>query len=427
MKEITVAVIGSGSTYCPELVDGFLKAKDSLKLKKISFMDIDERKRTIVGDLCVRMLKNAGCDCEVVFTDDLDTSLQGADFVITQIRVGKLPCRHLDESIPKKYDLIGQETTGIGGFFKAQRTIPVIKHICDRIEAICPDAWLINFTNPSGIITEFVLNNTNVKNIGLCNVPIDMIDDVKEITGDDSKITYVGLNHLSWITSIKKDGKELLPGLIESGFSPKVMANIKDDGFSMDCLKTIQAIPSSYLQYYYCREAKLQHQRESDKTRAQVCMEIEEQLLEIYQNKEIVTKPALLDKRGGHKYSLAAVSLVDSIANDKRDVHVVNIKNNGTLPFMADDDIVEIAAVIGSDGATPVPVTEPINDHIIGLMRVVKTYEKYAVEAAITGSDEAALKGLLVHPLVGDWEKAQKCFEEMKEAHKEYLPQYFKN
>ena len=427
MKEITVAVIGSGSTYCPELVDGFLKAKDSLKLKKISFMDIDERKRTIVGDLCVRMLKNAGCDCEVVFTDDLDTSLRGADFVITQIRVGKLPCRHLDESIPKKYDLIGQETTGIGGFFKAQRTIPVIKHICDRIEAICPDAWLINFTNPSGIITEFVLNNTNVKNIGLCNVPIDMIDDVKEITGEESKITYVGLNHLSWITSIKKDGKELLPGLIESGFSPKVMANIKDDGFSMDCLKTIQAIPSSYLQYYYCREAKLQHQRESDKTRAQVCMEIEEQLLEIYQNKEIVTKPALLDKRGGHKYSLAAVSLVDSIANDKRDVHVVNIKNNGTLPFMADDDVVEIAAVIGSDGATPVPITEPINDHIIGLMRVVKTYEKYAVEAAITGSDEAALKGLLVHPLVGDWEKAQKCFEEMKEAHKEYLPQYFKN
>ncbi|MBQ2775047.1 MAG: 6-phospho-beta-glucosidase [Clostridia bacterium] len=427
MKEITVAVIGSGSTYCPELVDGFLKAKDSLKLKKISFMDIDERKRTIVGDLCVRMLKNAECDCEVVFTDDLDTALQGADFVVTQIRVGKLPCRHLDESIPKKYNLIGQETTGIGGFFKAQRTIPVIKHICDRIEAICPDAWLINFTNPSGIITEFILNNTNVKNIGLCNVPIDMLDDIKEIVGEDSEITYVGLNHLSWITSIKKDGKELLGGLIEEGFSPKVMANIKDDGFSIDCLRTIQAIPSSYLQYYYCREAKLQHQNEGEKTRAQVCMEIEEQLLEMYQNEEIVTKPALLDKRGGHKYSLAAVSLIDSLANDKRDVHVVNIKNNGTLPFMADDDIVEIAAVIGSDGATPVPVTETINDHVIGLMRVVKTYEKYAVEAAITGSDEAALNGLLVHPLVGDWEKAKACFEEMKEAHKDFLPQYFKD
>ncbi len=427
MKEITVAVIGSGSTYCPELVDGFLKAKDSLKLKKISFMDIDERKRTIVGDLCVRMLKNAECDCEVVFTDDLDTALEGADFVVTQIRVGKLPCRHLDESIPKKYNLIGQETTGIGGFFKAQRTIPVIKHICDRIEAICPDAWLINFTNPSGIITEFILNNTNVKNIGLCNVPIDMLDDIKEIVGEDSDITYVGLNHLSWITSVKKDGKELLGSMIDEGFSPKVMANIKDDGFSIDCLRTIQAIPSSYLQYYYCREAKLQHQNEGEKTRAQVCMEIEEQLLEMYQNEEIVTKPALLDKRGGHKYSLAAVSLIDSLANDKRDVHVVNIKNNGTLPFMADDDIVEIAAVIGSDGATPVPVTEPINDHVVGLMRVVKTYEKYAVEAGITGSDEAALNALMVHPLCGDFAQSKACFEEMKAAHKQYLPQFFKD
>ncbi|MBR2731859.1 MAG: 6-phospho-beta-glucosidase, partial [Clostridia bacterium] len=403
-----------------------LKAKDSLKLKKISFMDIDERKRTIVGNLCLRMLKHANCDCETVFTDDLDTALQGADFVVTQIRVGMLPCRHLDESIPAKYDLIGQETTGIGGFFKAQRTIPVIKHICDRIEAICPDAWLINFTNPSGIITEFILNHTNVKNIGLCNVPIDMLDDMKEIVGEDAKITYVGLNHLSWITSVKKDGKELLPGLIESGFSPKVMANIKDDGFSMDCLRTIQAIPSSYLQYYYCREAKLAHQREGGKTRAQVCMEIEEQLLEMYQDENVVTKPALLDQRGGHKYSLAAVSLIDSIANDKRDVHVVNIKNNGTLPFLADDDICEIAAVIGSDGATPVPVTEHINDHIVSLMRVVKCYEKYAVKAAISGSDADALKGLLVHPLIGDWEKAVNCFNELKEAHKAYLPQYFK-
>ena len=207
MKEITVAVIGSGSTYCPELVDGFLKAQDSLKLKKISFMDIDDRKRTIVGNLCDRILKHAGIDCEVVMTDDLDKALRGADFVVTQIRVGKLPARYLDETIPLKYNLIGQETTGIGGFFKALRTIPVMKHICDRIEAICPDAWLINFTNPSGIITEFVLNHTNVKCIGLCNVPIDMIDDTKEISGEDSELTYVGLNHLSWITSVKKDGK----------------------------------------------------------------------------------------------------------------------------------------------------------------------------------------------------------------------------
>ena len=424
MKDITLAVIGSGSTYCPELIDGFLKAKDSLNLVKVSFMDIDERKRTIVGNLCVRMLKKAGVDCEVVMTDDLDTALQGANFVVTQIRVGKLPARHLDESIPRKYDLIGQETTGIGGCFKALRTIPVIKHICDRIEAICPDAWLINFTNPSGIITEFVLNHTNVKNIGLCNVPIDMLDDVKEITGLDSEITYLGLNHLSWITSVKKDGEELLPGLIESGFSPKVMANIKDDGFDIECLKTIQALPSSYLQYYYCREAKLDHQRQGDQTRAQRCMEIEEELLKMYQDEELCIKPALLDQRGGHKYSLAAVSLIDSIANDKKDVHVVNIKNNGTLDFMDDDDIVEIAAVIGADGATPVKVDKVQSKHIINLMRVVKAYEKYTVEGAVTGDESKVIEGLLVHPLVGDYEKATKCFAELKEAHKDFLPEF---
>lgn len=424
MKEITVAVIGSGSTYCPELVDGFIKAQDSLKLKKISFMDIDERKRNIVGDLCIRMLKKAEIDCEVVLTDDVDTALQGADFVVTQIRVGKLPARHLDESIPKKYGLIGQETTGIGGMFKALRTIPVIKHICDRIEAICPDAWLINFTNPSGIITEFILNNTKVKNIGLCNVPIDMLDDVKEITGEDVDIEYVGLNHLSWITSVKKNGEELLPGLIESGFSPKVMANIKDDGFDLECLKAVQGLPSSYLQYYYCREAKLEHQRTDEKTRAQVCMEIEEQLLEMYDNEELCIKPALLDKRGGHKYSLAAVSLINSLANDVNDVQVVNVKNNGTLDFLADDDIIEVPSIIGADGAKPIKVENFTNDHIIALMRVVKAYEKFTVEAAVTGSDAAAIKGLLVHPLVGDWEKATKCYAEMKEAHKEYLPEF---
>lgn len=424
MKEITVAVIGSGSTYCPELVDGFLKAQDTLKLKKISFMDIDERKRNIVGNLCIRMLEKAGVDCEVVITDDVDTALQGADFVVTQIRVGKLPARHLDESIPKKYGLIGQETTGIGGMFKALRTIPVIKHICERIEAICPDAWLINFTNPSGIITEFVLNHTNVKNIGLCNVPIDMLDDVKEITGEDVDIEYVGLNHLSWITSVKKNGEELLPGLIESGFSPKVMANIKDDGFDLDCLKAVQGLPSSYLQYYYCREAKLEHQRTDEKTRAEVCMEIEEQLLEMYNDEELCIKPALLDKRGGHKYSLAAVSLINSLANDVNDIQVVNVKNNGTLDFLDDDAIIEAPSVIGADGAKPVKVENFKNQHIIALMRVVKAYEKFTVEAATTGSDEAAIKGLLVHPLVGDWEKATKCYAEMKEAHKDYLPEF---
>ena len=426
MKEINVTVIGSGSTYCPELVDGFLQRQDSLKLKRLVLMDIDERKRTIVGDLCVRMIRNAGIDCEVVMTDDLDMALQGADFVVTQIRVGKLHCRYLDEQIPVKYDLIGQETTGIGGFFKALRTIPVIGNICKKIEEICPDAWLINFTNPSGIVTDYVLNNTNVKCIGLCNVPIDMIDDAKEAVGEDAEITYLGLNHLSWITSVMKDGEEKLYDLFDEGYAPKVMANIKDDGFDIGCLKAVGGIPSSYLQYYYCRDAKLDHLMTDEKSRAQICMEIEEDLLKLYQNEEIVTKPALLDKRGGHKYSLAACSLIDSIANDKNDVHVVNILNKGTLPFMNDDDVVEIAARIGADGAKPVPVRKTWSRHMEGLMKVVKEYEKYTVEAAKNGDDEAAMNALMIHPLVGDYKRAHACYYEMKQAHMDFLPQFFK-
>ena len=426
MREINVTVIGSGSTYCPELVDGFLQRQDSLKLKRLVLLDIDERKRTIVGDLCVRMIRNAGIDCEVVMTDDLDAALQGADFVVTQIRVGKLHCRYLDEQIPVKYDLIGQETTGIGGFFKALRTIPVIGNICKKIEEICPDAWLINFTNPSGIVTDYVLNNTNVKCIGLCNVPIDMIDDAKEAVGEDADITYLGLNHLSWITSVMKDGEEKLYDLFDEGYAPKVMANIKDDGFDIGCLKAVGGIPSSYLQYYYCRDAKLDHLMTDEKSRAQICMEIEEDLLKLYQNEEIVTKPALLDKRGGHKYSLAACSLIDSIANDKNDVHVVNILNKGTLPFMNDDDVVEIAARIGADGAKPVPVRKTWSRHMEGLMKVVKEYEKYTVIAARDGDDDAAMNALMIHPLVGDYKRAHACYYEMKQAHMDFLPQFFK-
>ena len=425
MKTYTLAVIGSGSTYTPELVDGLIKARATLPLKRIAFMDIDERKREIVGGLCLRQLKSAGMDCEAVLTGDLDEALRGADFVVTQIRVGKLPARHLDESIPLKYGLIGQETTGIGGFFKALRTIPVMAHICARMEALCPDAWLINFTNPSGIVTEFVLNHTRVKCIGLCNVPINMIDDTREEVGADCEITYLGLNHLSWITSVRRGGEELLPGMLQRGFTSKVMENIRDDGFTLECLRAVGGIPSSYLQYYYSRETKLKHLLEEEKSRAQVCMEIEEQLLALYQDESIVEKPALLDKRGGHKYSLAAVSLIDAIANDKRDVQVVNILNRGALPFMEDNDAVEIAAVIGANGATAVPIEPSWNDHMSALMRTAKTYERYAVRAAVTGSDADAMRAMLAHPLVGDWEKARDCFEEMRQAHRAYLPQFF--
>lgn len=426
MKKINVTVIGSGSTYCPELVDGFIKARDELELNRLVLMDIDKRKRVIVGNLCVRMLKNAGMETEVVMTDELEKSLEGADFVVTQMRVGMLRARYLDETIPLKYDLIGQETTGIGGMFKALRTIPAMKKVTDAMERICPDAWLINFTNPSGIVSEFIQNYTNVKSYGLCNCPINMIDDVKAALGEDAEITYLGLNHLSWITSVKKDGVEHIGDIFNEEFAPAVMANIHDDGFDPDIIRAVGGYPTSYLQYFYGRNAKLAYLKSGVKPRALRCMEIEEELLELYSDETLVTKPALLDQRGGHKYSLVAVALINSIANDKRDIQVVNTKNRGAIDFMEDDDIVEIAAVIGKNGCEPVKIPHFDNRHIRGMMRTLKEYEKLTALAAVTGDDLAAYNAMTVHPLIGDFKAAKDCYHEMKMVNSTYLPQFFK-
>ena len=425
MKEINVTVIGSGSTYCPELVDGFIKARNELELKRLVLMDIDERKRVIVGNLCVRMLKNANMPTEVVMTDELEPALEGADFVVTQMRVGMLRARYLDETIPLKYNLIGQETTGIGGMFKALRTIPAMKKVTDAMERICPDAWLINFTNPSGIVSEFIQNYTKVKSYGLCNCPINMIDDVKSALGEDAEITYLGLNHLSWITSAKKDGVERIGDMFNEEFAPAVMANIHDDGFDPDIIRAVGGYPTSYLQYFYGRNAKLEYLKSGAKPRALRCMEIEEDLLKLYSDENLVTKPDLLDQRGGHKYSLVAVSLINSIANDKRDVQVVNTKNRGAIDFMEDDDIVEIAAVVGKDGCEPVKIPHFENRHIRGLMRTLKEYEKLTAQAAVTGDDLAAYNAMAVHPLIGDFKAAKDCYHEMKMVNSTYLPQFF--
>ena len=216
MRDLKIAVIGSGSTYSPEIFEGIIKRRNSLSVKKIALMDIDENKLNIVGGLIERMVKAAGIDAEIVKTMDLDTALDGADYVLAQIRVGRLPARVLDERIPLKYGLIGQETTGIGGFFKALRTIPEILKIAKRMEELCPNATLINFSNPSGLVAEAVQNNSKIRMVGLCNIPINMFTDARKQLGDDIDITYVGLNHLSWITSIKKEGKEILPDILDT-------------------------------------------------------------------------------------------------------------------------------------------------------------------------------------------------------------------
>jgi len=429
MKKLKVAIIGSGSTYTPELMEGFINKKDSLPLGDLYLMDIDEKKLNIVGSLCKRMIESAGLNCNVVLTKSLEEAVKNADFVLAQIRVGKLPARVLDEKIPLKYGMIGQETNGIGGFFKGLRTVPVLMNIAKTMEKLCPDAWLINFSNPSGMIAEAVLNHTKIKMMGVCNVPINMIDSLKKrlnLSEVEAEVEYVGLNHLTWITSIKANGKDYLQDAINQGINSEAMKNIPSSGFSAELIKTVGAIPSSYLEYYYFKDTKLDKLKATEKCRGEVCMDIEEELLDIYSNNDLHVKPELLSRRGGSRYSEVAVNLVDSIYNDKQDIQVVNILNKGAIDFMGDDDAIEIGAIIGKDGARPIKATFN-NEHIKDLMLVVKAYEKHAVNAAINGDDDEAMRALLINPLVFDYKKALPCYKELKEAHKEYLPNFYKD
>ena len=423
-----ICIIGAGSTYTPELVEGIINKRETLPVTELVFMDIDERKLNIVGSLCQRMIEAAGLPCKTeLVLNDYAYALKGADFVLAQIRVGKLPARVKDEKIPLKHNLIGQETCGIGGMFKGLRTIPVMMKIVKLMEEHCPDAWLINFSNPSGMIAEALLNYTNVKMMGLCNVPINTIDGIKRSMNlPDANIEYMGLNHFAYITKIEANGKDYLQEALNAGLNSESMKNIPASGFTKEQVAAIGAIPTCYLEYYYFQDSKLEHLKNAPRTRGETCMAIEEELLEIYQNSELHVKPEQLSKRGGARYSEVAINLVNSIWNDSGDVQVVNVLNKGAIPFLKDTDAVEVCAKIGRNGATPIPVTGVITDHMKEYISQVKAYERHSVKAAIYGDKDEAMRALVINPLVGDLKTASACFDEMLEAHKDYLPQFFK-
>jgi len=421
VRKLKAAIIGAGSTYMPELIEGFIERQDRLDFQTFYLMDINREKLEVVGGLAKRMLLSKGFAGKIVLTDDLDESIAGADYIFAQIRVGGMAARIRDEKIPLKHGLLGQETTGAGGFMNALRTIPVMLDIARRIEKLAPDAWLINFSNPSGIIAEALLNHSKVKMVGLCNCFINMQADIaKSIGAKDFDYDYVGLNHLSWITSVRLGGRELLPELIKS--SGAKMKNIPDLNYDDELTETLPGIPSSYLSYYYLREKQLKKCLDAEKTRGEVCVELEKSLMEQYKNPALNEKPKELAERGGALYSTAAVSVVDAIENGKNEFHVVNVKNSGAFPFMDDNDVVEIKCLVNRDGALPVKVSGLDSPFIKGLMQAVKAYEKLTVQAAVNGSRADALAALMVHPLIGDYHKALAALDEMIKANAEYLP-----
>ncbi|KGG79730.1 diacetylchitobiose-6-phosphate hydrolase [Caloranaerobacter azorensis H53214] len=434
MKNLKIAVIGGGSSYTPELIDGFIKRAHELPVKEIYLVDIEEGKwkLDIVGELAKRMIKKAGLDTEIILTLNRKEAIKNADFVVTQIRVGGLKARAKDEIIPLKYNVIGQETTGPGGFAKAIRTIPVILDICREIEELAPNAWLINFTNPAGIVTEAILRYTNVKAIGLCNVPIGMVKMVAKILNVESsrvKIDFVGLNHLVWGQKVYVDGKDVTRRVIEElcDGASLTMKNIPDLKWDKAFLESLAMIPCPYHRYYYMMEDLIIQEKEAVSsgkgTRAEQVMKIEKELFELYKDPKLDIKPPQLEKRGGAYYSDAAVSLISAIYNDKKEIHTVNVKNNGAVSGLPNDVVIEINAVVDKTGAHAITLGE-LSPKIYGLIQEAKAYEQLTVEAAVTGDYGIALQALIMNPLVPSVKVAKQLLKDILNEHEEYLPQF---
>jgi len=405
---IKIAVIGAGSTYTPELMEGFIERRDSLDLEEVSFYDIDPKRLNILYDFSLRMIAATGFKLRLTKSMDMRKSVSGADFFINQIRVARQEGRIFDEKLGIHNGIIGQETTGVGGFSKAMRTIPVVLNQCRIYERYSPNAMLINFTNPSGIITEAVLRNTPIRCIGLCNIPINLRMDIAHYLKADPEeiqLDYIGLNHLGWVRSIKI-GKHTysLDNLKRtiSKFSPK---NIPDMDYPEELLASLGAFPGYYLRYFYLNRAMVRKLKSSRYTRGEEVLEIEKRLLKMYQDERLNEKPELLSRRGGAYYSKVATSIIDSIVNDRRNVEVVNIASSKTVEGFESEEVLEMPAIIGRKGAKPLQ-NRVDNLHMFSLMRMIKGYERLTIEAAVERSFEKAVLALITNPLVMDAELA---------------------
>jgi len=414
VKHLNLTVIGGGSTYTPELIEGFILHRDTLPIRRLTLMDIAPERLEVVGGLARRMLDGTGI--EVVLTQDHDAACDGADFVLTQFRVGGMAARAQDEHIPLKYGVIGQETTGPGGFAKALRTVPQVLDVARTMERCAPDAFLINFTNPSGLVTEAVLRHAHVKAIGLCNVPINMLHHVAEMlstTPERVTLDYVGLNHLSFARHVYLDGKDVT----------KRVLDWRSQDFDPSWLKAIGMLPNYYLHYYVHHNRAIEEVLRTEETRADYLMKVEADLLQMYRDPNLKKKRALLNERGGARYSTAAVSLILAIANNLKETHIVNVRNNYALPDLPVDSVVEVPAVIDAHGAAPQTMGH-LPPQIRGLIQAVKAYEELTIQAALTGDRDTARLALMAHPLVPSWDTACALFDDILSANRQYLPQF---
>ena len=419
---VKIAVVGGGSTYTPELVEGFATREERLQVDELVLLDIDTERLSVVGGLARRMLDHRGWGGRLVLTTDQDAAIDGADFVVVQLRVGGQAARFRDETIPPRFGCIGQETTGPGGFAKALRTVPVVLDLAEQVERrAAHGAWLVDFTNPVGIVTQALLDAGH-RAIGLCNVAIGFQRRFAERFGVEParvELEHVGLNHLTWERAIRVDGVDRLPELLAS--FPDELA--EETGLPADLILALGAVPSYYLSYYYLTSDKVEEQGVG-KTRAEEVMEIERGLLELYRDPTLVTKPALLERRGGAFYSEAAAQLIASLHAGTGDIQVVDVRNDGALPDLPADAVVEIPARIDRDGAHPLPLA-PLAPEMRGLVEAMKAFEELTIAAALSGDRRVALKALLANPLVPDLLTARPLLATLLESDRALLPRFF--
>ncbi len=436
-----IVTIGGGSSYTPELIEGFILRKDLLPISEIWLVDVEEGKEKleIVGAMAQRMVKAAGLDWKVNLTLNRREALKDADFVTTQFRVGLLDARIRDERIPLSFGYIGQETNGAGGMMKAFRTIPVILSIIEDMKELCPNAWLANFTNPSGIVTEAAIKVGGWKRtIGLCNVPIlmeKMCDGAMKSQGYEGELytKFAGLNHFHWHRVWDKAGNEVTHTILDALYHPEAktleglgVRNIKNFKFNYEQIKDTGLLPCPYHRYYYVSDDMLGHELEEfakGETRAEVVKRTEAELFELYKDVNLDHKPEQLTKRGGTHYSDAACELIASIYNNKKTRMVVSTQNNGAIADLPYDCVVEVSADITSHGA------EPVNwgsfpSSTRGLVQSMKAMEEVVIQAAVSGDYGKALQAFTINPLVPSGTKAKEMLDVMLVANKAYLPQF---
>jgi len=412
-----IAVIGGGSTYTPELMDGLIDRWQALDIEEIALADINPERQRIVADFSRRMAKHRGAGVKIVDTASVEDAVGDATFVLTQIRVGGQQARHKDITLGLKYDLVGQETVGVGGFAKALRTIPEILKVCEIVEKFSPNAYLINFTNPSGIITETILNHSKLKCVGLCNIPIDlqiMIARFIDAEPDDVELDYFGLNHLGWVRRVRVRGQDITSKLFELFLSGDMPKNIPDFDYDPWLVEAQGMFPNFYLRYYYYPKRIVGELKAKPKTRAQEVMEIEEKLLKIYGDASRHEKPVELSERGGAFYSLIAVLVLESIYKDLGKTLVVNAANNGAIPDLPDNCSVEVPSRVDAAGAHTL-YCGPLPEKVKGLVQSVKAYERLTIQAGVFCDYDAALCALITNPIGPTAEVAKTLLDELLE------------